>query len=448
MVTLVTGFGPFLEVAENASWAVAQAVAGRVGGVAVELPTSFARAAEALGRAVAEVSPTRLVLLGVARSGGPFRVEGRAAGVVASAHADIDGVVATGRALGESGAPRATAQDAEVLAGGLRAAGLAAEASEDCGGYVCNSTYHAALGLRPDALFLHIPPETDAASLARAVTAVEALLAGLAARVTPTPERARHRLHLLGLAGGTHEVAPGYQRGDARLRKQGPRNLPAFGTVAAALGVSEALPQPSDPYEALDRAWFATRDAAEASARAAALGRLGAWLEAAGGPTGAATADGWLVLSGALRPLPALAPAAGLVAAHPETAPSLLWLGRQALAHAARLGRTHPGLDPELARFVALMRAATEVASTLPTGALDALLTDLATHLLAPQHRGSETEALLFACRAAGLLLEHPAEFERMVHGFARRRPDRIHRALLRQAFVRKTLDTQAKEEV
>jgi pyroglutamyl-peptidase len=423
MVTLLTGFGPFLDVELNASFAVARAVAARVGGVAVELPTSFARAAEGLAQALGEVVPSRLVLLGVARAGGPFRVEARAAGIVTSHHPDVDGVVASGQALGAGGAARATARDTDRLAAALREAGLPVEASEDCGGYVCNSTYHAALGLRPDAVFLHIPPETDAASLARAEAALEALLGALPP-VTRDAAALRHRLHLLGLAGGSHEVTPGYQRGDARLRRQPPRGLPNHPSVDAALG-------DAPPSRDLDRPWFEARDNAEAPARAAALARLNE-----------PRTEGWLVLSSALRPLPALAPSAGLVAAHPEAPPSLVRLARDALPAASRLGRSHPGLEPALARFVAFMQAATAVAPTLPGPTLDTLLTDLTAHLLPPQHRGGETEALLFACRDAGLLREHPAEFERMVHGFARRRPDRLHRAMLRRAFTRTSLDS------
>ncbi len=415
MVTLVTGFGPFLDVADNASWHIARALGERSGFVAVELPTSFARAPEVLAAALARESAARLVCVGIARAGDGYRVEAGAAGVVTSTHADIDGIISTGVALGGDGAPRQSVQDVEALAAALREVGLDARSSRDCGGYVCNSTYHAALGLRPDALFLHIPPEADAASVARGVTAVETLVARLEAR-RAAGASARHRLHLLGLRGRTHEVAPGYQRGEARLRRELPRGLPVWATVADALAAPEAPP--------LDLAWFRTRDEAETPARQAAEARV------------PPLSEGWLVLSPALREVPALAPRLGLVAAGLDAPPSLCLLARAALHPAAVIGRALPSLDLAVARFAALMIAGATLAPTLPSSALDQLLTDVADHLLPPQHRARETEALLAACREAGLLRDHPGELERIVHGLSRRRADRVHRAWLRGSFA------------
>ena len=418
MVTLVTGFGPFLDVADNASWHIARALGERPGFVAVELPTSFARAREVLAAAIAREAPARIVSVGIARAGGGYRVESGATGVVTSTHADVDGVVATGHRLDAEAAPRRTLHDTEGLAARLREAGLDACSSNDAGGYVCNSTYHAALGLRPDAVFLHVPPEVDPAALRRGVAAVEALIAGLAARpaLGPAQVTARHRLHLLGLRGGTDEVTPGYQRGEARLRRDLPRGLPAWESV------EDALSAPESPR--LDDVWFLTRDRAEAAAREAARAALGA------------DTDGWLVLSPALRGLPSLAPGVGLVAAGLETPPSLCRLARAALHPAAVIARALPAVARPVRRFSALMIAGAALAPTLLSADLDALLTDVATHLLPPQHRGAETEALLLACRDAGLLRDHPGEIERLIHGLSRRRADRVHRAWLRGSFA------------
>lgn len=186
VTVLVTGFGPFEGVSDNASRRVALALAEgserafRV--VAEALPTSYTRARQALEEAVQAHRPDAVVLLGVAPTD-VVRVETRAAGWVTSARPDVDGEVWEGRELGAARETRWPVEDwipawAEV-AGEV---GLGLQRSDDCGGYVCNATYHEALGFDRPSLFVHIPQACDdeaVAAKARVVSAILATLAGV-----------------------------------------------------------------------------------------------------------------------------------------------------------------------------------------------------------------------------------------------------------------------------
>jgi pyroglutamyl-peptidase len=161
MTILVTGFGPFLDVADNASGRIAASLDGTgVDGSRVVgrvLPTSFARARDDLKRFVAECEPKVVIALGVAREDA-LRLERRAGAVVTSAHPDVDGASWSDRRLGprDLATPLPLQRWVEVLARGPGP--LPVRVSEDCGGYVCNATYHAALEVAPAAsLFVHLP---------------------------------------------------------------------------------------------------------------------------------------------------------------------------------------------------------------------------------------------------------------------------------------------------
>jgi pyroglutamyl-peptidase len=181
---LITGFDSFLDIAINASGRIAESLDGVTvatahGPVTVSgrvLPVGFDSAAQSLAEHVAALRPDVLVLLGVARSA-DYRLETGAIPRITSEHPDMTGLVATGRILGED--RRTTTRPCDALAATLRAAGFDARASDDCGGYVCNSTYFAALGLRTDALFVHLPPAHDPASIATGVAVVQHLLGAL-----------------------------------------------------------------------------------------------------------------------------------------------------------------------------------------------------------------------------------------------------------------------------
>jgi len=237
----------------------------------------------------------------------------------------------------------------------------------------------------------------------------------------------RYRLHLLALRGGTFEVQPGYRRSEERMRPKLPKVSDDWDSVDAALA---ALEVPD-----VDRPWFELRDNAERAERdrlAAERSMSSDWFEralATGSPR-------TFVVSSALRTVPSLAPSSATVGAGFDTPPCLIWLGAVSLDAYATIRAALPSLWPEAARFAAFMLGGQGAALTLPDEALEALLATIATTIIPPQHRGKETIALLKACRDAGLLPEHPGEYERMLHGISRRRADRIHRAWLRTSFA------------
>ncbi|MCC6625560.1 MAG: hypothetical protein IT385_30255 [Deltaproteobacteria bacterium] len=166
---LVTGFGPFEDVEDNASGRVAERLRGaRIAGhevVAEVLPTIFGRATARVSELVREVSPRAVVALGVSRDPWP-RLERRAASTVTSARPDVAGEVWLGRRLGSMDLENAGARETWLAA--ARAVAPEARWSEDCGGYVCNAVHHALLEASASgvpSLFVHIPRASDPASI-------------------------------------------------------------------------------------------------------------------------------------------------------------------------------------------------------------------------------------------------------------------------------------------
>ena len=194
MLALVTGFGPFLDVTVNPAGLIAMSLDGRTLAQPVDspvriasatLPVAYTAAAASLRALLADLAPDLVVLLGVARSP-DYRLESGASPYISSPHPDATGLASEGRLLGDR--RLVTTRPVGKLAQALQNAAFDARPSDDCGGYVCNSTYHAALALRPDALFIHIPPSTDAAALATGRALVETLLP-LLADITPGTSR-------------------------------------------------------------------------------------------------------------------------------------------------------------------------------------------------------------------------------------------------------------------
>jgi len=228
-----------------------------------------------------------------------------------------------------------------------------------------------------------------------------------------------YRLHLLGLAGGSLEVQPGYLRTEEKLRKQVPRGLVGWLTVDEALAASDV--------PASDRAWFDKRwamgEGTEATTLAASIAALG-W---------DVSIDAALVVSPALRALPCLAPTTRTVAVGAGTLPTLAALGGVALDLEARYPAA---LAADTKRFAAWMWAGSLVTPRLASDALDRLLIDATQYLLPPQHRQDELEHHVLVLARAKLLDQPPGEIERTIHGLGRRRADRLHRAWTRGFFV------------
>lgn len=167
---LVTGFEPFGPWAVNSSWEAARHLAGQRRGVrAARLPVEHGAAAGAVRALVAEHGPEIVLLTGLAPGATP-RLErlGRAGPL--SPHG--------GPPLRRGRWPWAAARAR------ARARGLPLRFSADAGGYVCDTTYWAALGTgAPLVAFLHLPPVGGAWTPARLAAAAEAVLgAALSAR--------------------------------------------------------------------------------------------------------------------------------------------------------------------------------------------------------------------------------------------------------------------------
>jgi pyrrolidone-carboxylate peptidase len=160
---LVTGFEPFGRWSVNSSWEAVRHLAGRHRGVRAEcLPVEHFAAAEAIRELVARGAPQVVLLTGLAADPVP-RLE----------------------RLGRPG-PLACAGGPPVRRGRwpwraaharIAARGLPLRLSADAGGYVCDSTYWAALGTSaPLVAFLHLPPVGPTWTPARSALAIEAAL--------------------------------------------------------------------------------------------------------------------------------------------------------------------------------------------------------------------------------------------------------------------------------
>ncbi|MFT7521853.1 MAG: pyroglutamyl-peptidase [Kiritimatiellia bacterium] len=152
---LITGFSAFLDVSDNPSGALANAVDGRVvQGVPIVgriLPVSYARAPELTSRWVTELDARAVVGMGVACGRSSVMVE-RSGGRRCADAADVDGVVLDD--LGEGPDRREATLDAQALA-----TALGATVSDDAGGYVCNAWLYRVVGrVVVPAVFIHVPP--------------------------------------------------------------------------------------------------------------------------------------------------------------------------------------------------------------------------------------------------------------------------------------------------
>ena len=167
MRVLVTGFEPYWDYPENSSWAVAEKVAAcGVSGVeivAVQMPVSFTRVADALRMAVDRCNPDVILMLG--QSGGSDRVklERVALNLMDARQADNDGSIPNEEPIySDTSAALFTNVPIKSLRCSIEQQGVAVKISNSCGLYVCNRIYYEALkmcGEKPSmqALFVHLP---------------------------------------------------------------------------------------------------------------------------------------------------------------------------------------------------------------------------------------------------------------------------------------------------
>lgn len=155
MKILVTGFGPFGQVRDNPSAAIARAVDGaRLGDheiLATVLPVSYARApAETVSLAV-EHGVSLVVGFGVAMERSTVCVE-RTAVHVARGRPDMDG-----SEMAMTDGPAVVTSSLDTV---LFAEALGAEVSDDAGRYVCNAwLYKVTEALDCPVGFVHVPAQ-------------------------------------------------------------------------------------------------------------------------------------------------------------------------------------------------------------------------------------------------------------------------------------------------
>jgi pyroglutamyl-peptidase len=200
---LLCGFGAFPDVPANPSALVVERLRARGWAppdAAVDyavLPTAWDEAADALRAAQRDSGARGVLLTGVAASAAAFRMEMRARNRASTTALDAAGRRHGAARISPAGPAvlRATAP-VQAVVEAIRAEGLPAAASSDCGDYLCNHTLYRLLedqaderGLRPVG-FLHLPPEGVAFSLddlERGVKAAATVMARALAFAAPEP---------------------------------------------------------------------------------------------------------------------------------------------------------------------------------------------------------------------------------------------------------------------
>ena len=189
---LLTGFGPFGDVATNPAWLTAEALDGeRIGDlrvVAARLDVTYADAPEQLRAAIRRHDPDVVLSLGVAPNPA-LRLERRARNRDVSFQPDNAGVVHADTVIREGGPEELpTRLPVDRLRETLETAGYEVVISDDAGGYLCNHVFYRVLDevdVSRIAGFVHVPPLEgvwDAARLEQAVRLIVKTLAGEAAR--------------------------------------------------------------------------------------------------------------------------------------------------------------------------------------------------------------------------------------------------------------------------
>jgi pyroglutamyl-peptidase len=166
---LLTGFGPFPGVAQNATALLvpklADAAVRAFPGIEVHhaiLPTEWAAAPRLLDRLLADIKPWVSLHFGVSAGARGFAVETTARNIAIAA-ADAAGCHPTEACLATDGPEcRVAGPETEQLVAALQAAGLPAYLSSDAGTYLCNGVLYHALGhsmcgANTRSYFVHVP---------------------------------------------------------------------------------------------------------------------------------------------------------------------------------------------------------------------------------------------------------------------------------------------------
>lgn len=224
---LVTGFGPFPGVPENPSEELVRRIAARglPGVETLILPTEWA-ACDALPEKLADAR--KVLMFGVATGARRIRYE-RASRPVAAEKPDAAG-------NGPHAPPihsRRTRLDVTRLAKEARRKGFPVATSGDAGAYICNATYGAALALKPDTLFVHIPEPRARGPLSMA--GLERHAAWLAKALTQETKRAARPKPVKVSSRRRRPAAAGKARPRASASSS-PRNRPAARAAGRSKG--------------------------------------------------------------------------------------------------------------------------------------------------------------------------------------------------------------------
>ena len=167
MRALVTGFAPFGGDAINASYAAVARLPEKIGALEITtalLPTSFARAADALLAEIARVKPALVVCVGEAGERYELNIERVAINVQDARIADNDGAQPVDTAIVAGGeAAYFSTLPVRAIVKALARAQLPAVISNSAGTFVCNHLFytlmhHAARTRRKfSAGFIHVP---------------------------------------------------------------------------------------------------------------------------------------------------------------------------------------------------------------------------------------------------------------------------------------------------
>lgn len=175
---LLTGFGPFPTVANNASAGLVAALAKRARDefpdckiMFAVLPTEWEKAPAQLGGLLAGFEPDIVLSFGVARDATGFRIETQGLNACRLAP-DAAGQPPFGSVLRANG-PISHACTAPLMAiiDRLGACGLPVSLSDDAGGYLCNAVFYhtleaaAARGGGMSVAFIHIPADLSTGPL-------------------------------------------------------------------------------------------------------------------------------------------------------------------------------------------------------------------------------------------------------------------------------------------
>lgn len=175
---LLTGFGPFPTVADNASARLVPALAERARDEFPDckitfavLPTEWEKAPAQLGDLLAGFDPDVVLSFGVARDATGFRIETQGLNACRLAP-DAAGRPPFGSVLRANGpVSRACTAPLTAIVDRLGACGLPVSLSDDAGGYLCNAIFYHALeaaaarGGAMSVAFIHIPADLSTGPL-------------------------------------------------------------------------------------------------------------------------------------------------------------------------------------------------------------------------------------------------------------------------------------------